>query len=65
MKIDNRFIKADTGKWLRRKSDGFIVGPELSLGYTYYIAGKKLDEPILEIPQDYEEIVIPEELVGE
>jgi len=54
----NRLI-ADEGKILRRKSDDFIAGPELWIGYTYYLHGKKLEEPLLELPEHYEEIDIP------
>jgi hypothetical protein len=55
-------IVASKGKVLRRISDGFIAGPDLYLGYTYYLHGEKLDEPLLELPEHYEEIDIPEEL---
>ncbi len=58
----NRIIAAE-GKVLRRKSDGFIAGPELWIGYTYYLYGKKLDEPLLELPEHYEEIDIPKEFL--
>lgn len=56
----NRIVAAED-KFLRRKSDGFVAGPELWIGYTYYLHGKKLDEPLLELPEHYEEIDIPEE----
>ena len=55
-------IVASKGKVLRRISDGFIAGPDLYLGYTYYLHGEKLDEPLLELPEHYEEIDILEEL---
>ena len=55
-------IVASKGKVLRRISDGFIAGPDLYLGYTYYLHGEKLDEPLSELPEHYEEIDIPEEL---
>ena len=29
---------------------------------SYYLHGEKLDEPLLELPEHYEEIDIPEEL---
>lgn len=54
-------IKAQDGKIFRRISDNWIAGPELYLGYTYYLDGKKLDERLLELPEHYEEIDIPEE----
>lgn len=63
--IKTTVIKASEGKVLRRKSDGYIAGNEIYLGYTYYLNDKKLDEPILELPDHYEEIDIPEELVTE
>ena len=34
-------------------------GKEISLGYTYIIGGIKLDEPYLEVPEDFEEIDEP------
>lgn len=49
-------ITAQEGKVFRRKSDGFIFGKEISLGYTYFINGKKLDNPRLELAEDFEEI---------
>ena len=47
---------ADEGKVFKRKSDGFIVGNEIYLGYTYYLNGEKLQEPKLEVIEDFEEI---------
>lgn len=47
---------ADRGKVFRRTSDGFIFGNELYLGYAYYIDGIKLDTPIEEQIEDFEEI---------
>ena len=52
-------ITAQEGKVFRRKSDGFIYGSVVNLGYTYYIGGVKLDTPHLEIPEDFEEIDEP------
>jgi hypothetical protein len=49
-------ITAQEGKVFRRKEDGMIYGKEISLGYTYYINGKKLKEPHLDAPEDFEEI---------
>ena len=54
--MENRIIKASKGKVFRRKSDGFIFGNEINLGYTYYIGGEKLEEPLLELPEHFEEI---------
>lgn len=59
MTIDNDHIKASEGKLLRRKSDGYIAGSEIYLGYTYYLDGRKLGEPLLELPEHYEEVDIP------
>lgn len=47
------------GKVYRRKSDGFILEGGDTLGYTYYIGGVKLDEPLWELPEHYEEIDAP------
>ena len=52
----NNIIIAQEGKIFRRKSDGMIFGKEISLGYTYYINGQKLDKPLLELPEHFEEI---------
>ena len=60
MEFDGNRIIAAEGKALRRKSDGWIAGPELWIGYTYYIAGIKLVEPLLELPEHYEEVDMPE-----
>ena len=57
MKIDGRKITAEEGKVFRRKSDGFTgYGNEVDLGYTFYLNGKELAEPHLEVPEDFEEI---------
>lgn len=61
MKIEENRLVASEGKFLRRISDNWIAGQEIYLGYTYYLDGKKLDEPLLELPDHYEEIDIPEE----
>lgn len=57
--MKNKIIKASKGKVFRRISDGFIFGNEINLGYTYYIGGKKLEEPLLELPEHFEEIDEP------
>lgn len=51
---------AEAGKVFRRISDNLIFGKELYLGYTYYIGGLKLDTPLWELPEHYEEIDAPE-----
>ena len=57
--MENRIIIANEGKVFRRISDGFIFGKEINLGYTHYIGGKKLTEPLLELPEHFEEIDEP------
>lgn len=62
MKIDelnNKHILAEEGKVLRRISDGQLFGNEIYLGYTYYLAGEELAEPLLELTEHYEEIDDP------
>ena len=54
--MENKIIKASEGKVFRRISDGFIFGNEINLGYTYYLGGKKLETPLLELPEHFEEI---------
>ena len=57
--MGDKIIKASEGKVFRRKSDGFIFGREIYLGYMYYIGGKKLDEPLMALPEHFEEIDEP------
>ena len=57
--MEDRIIKASEGKVFRRISDGFIFGKEIHLGYTHYLGGKKLEEPLLELPEHFEEIDEP------
>lgn len=64
MKIDelnNNHITAEEGKVLRRISDSQLFGNEIYLGYTYYLSGEKLEEPLLELSEHYEEIDDPAE----
>ena len=64
MKIDelnNNHITAEEGKVLRRISDSQLFGNEIYLGYTYYLSGEKLEEPLLELSEHYEEIYDPAE----
>lgn len=58
-------IKAQDGKVFRRISDGTVYDSEISLGYTYCINGIILDEPHLDIPEDFEQIDAPIEEVTE
>ncbi|MBR5147720.1 MAG: hypothetical protein IKV15_00790 [Bacteroidaceae bacterium] len=53
-------IHADEGMVLARKSNGMIVGESYHLGYNYYDEGVGLSSPRLEVPEDFEEIVKPE-----
>ena len=57
--MEDRIMVASEGKVFRRISDGFIFGKEIHLGYTHYIGGKKLTEPLLELPEHFEEIDEP------
>jgi hypothetical protein len=50
---------ADEGKVLIRKSDGYIVGPSISLGYDYYEANVPLSHPHAFTKDDFEEIDQP------
>lgn len=53
-------IIADEGKLLRRKSDQWVAGEQVTLGYNYYEGGVGLAEAKLETPEDYEEFDKPE-----
>lgn len=59
--ITRTIIKADEGKLLVRKSDGWVAGEQVTLGYNYYEAGVALSKPHLEVPNDYMEIDKPED----
>jgi hypothetical protein len=64
MQIEQRTIttiKADEGKLLVRKTDGWVAGEQVTLGYNYYEAGVALSKPHLEVPDDYMEIDKPED----
>lgn len=52
-------ISANRGKVFRRKSDKMVFGNQLNLGYTHYLNEQKLDVPLLELPEHYEEIDEP------
>ena len=60
MIIDGNRIAAEEGKTLRRIADKAEVGTEYFLGYIYYIGGVRLNEPRLEVPEDYEELTFEE-----
>lgn len=64
MKLEQKTITtlvAEEGMLLRRKSDGWVAGESVTLGYNYYEAGVGLAQPKMETPDDYEEIPIPED----
>lgn len=58
MKQTDHIIEAEPGKCFRRKIDGVIFGDEIYLGTTCYLDGIKLEKPIRENPDDFEEIDI-------
>lgn len=59
MIIQDRYIKADEGKVLRRKGTEEIFGEEIYLGYSYYINGVLQNPPHYDVPEDFEEIDKP------
>ena len=59
--MNHRTIWAGIPKKLVRKSDGMDFGNEITLGYTHYLGGKKLDEPLWELEEHYQRVVIPNE----
>ena len=64
MKIEQKTITtlvAEDGMLLCRKSDGWVAGESVTLGYNYYEAGLGLTERKLETPDDYEEFPKPED----
>lgn len=64
MKIEQKTITtlvAEEGMLLRRKSDGWVAGEQITLGYNYYEAGVGLSQPKMETPDDYEEFAKPED----
>lgn len=64
--LNSNHLIAAEGKVLRRISDGWVAGVEIYLGYTYQLNGEQLEEPLLELPEHYEEIdTVLEEATGE
>ena len=57
--MEHKTIYAGLGKTLKRLSDLMDFGSEITLGYTHYIGGKKLDTPLWEIEEHYERVTIP------
>lgn len=53
-------LLADEGKVFIRKSDGYIMGDTITLGYDYYDAGLPNAAPHATTPDDYDEIDMPE-----
>lgn len=60
MTIDGRHIIADEGKVFRRIGTEEIFGEEIFLGYSHYIGGVLQNPPHLDVPEDFEEIDMPE-----
>lgn len=57
--MEHKTIYAGLGKTLKRLSDFMDFGSEITLGYTHYIGGEKLAEPLWELPEHYERVEIP------
>ena len=54
-------ITAEEGKVFRRISDGQVFCGEVWLGKAFSLGGGKLETPIQELPEHFEEIDTPEE----
>lgn len=59
--MEHKTIYAGLGKTLIRLSDLMDFGSEITLGYTHYIGGQKLDTPLWELEEHYERVTIPNE----
>ena len=57
--MEHKTIYAGLGKTLKRLSDLMDFGSEITLGYTHYIGGVKLDTPLWETEEHYERVEIP------
>ena len=57
--MEHKTIYGGLGKTLKRISDGMDFGSEITLGYTHYLGGKKLDTPLWELEEHYERVEIP------
>jgi hypothetical protein len=57
--MEHKTIYAGLGKTLKRLSDLMDFGSEITLGYTHYIGGEKLTEPLWELEEHYERVEIP------
>ena len=60
-KENDKHIIAEEGKVFQRISDNVVMGKEIWLGYTYYLNGEKLNEPILELSEHFCEVDEPVE----
>ena len=58
---NERHIIADEGKVFRRIISDELFGPEIYLGYSYYIGGVLQDPPHLDVVEDFDEVNAPEE----
>lgn len=56
MTQEGQVLRASEGKVLKRKGTEEIFGNEIYLGYSYYIGGVKLEEPHLDVADDFEEV---------
>lgn len=63
MIIEGNHMIADEGKTFIRIVSGENYGSEIYLGYSYYIGGVKQVPPHLDVPEDFEEVDMPEEEV--
>ena len=59
---DVTVLIADEGKVLRRIASDEIIGPEIWLGYTYYIGGVLQNPPHLDTQNDFDEVDAQEEI---
>ena len=57
--MKHKTIYSGLSKILKRISDGMDFGTEITLGYTHYIGGVKLDTPLWEVEEHYERVEIP------
>lgn len=62
MIIEGNHIIADEGKVFRRIISGEIFGKEIYLGYSWYIGGVLQNPPHKDVPEDFEEIDVPEDI---
>lgn len=56
-------LEAKEGYMFRRISDGVLRTSPMQLGKEHYIGGVRLAQPIDELPEHYEEIPIPPEML--